>query len=94
MPFLDQKRYEASHSPADFFRSPYRPPSQDRTKPSAEWYKRIFPFNLTSKKDEESYTPLRDVDREDLDRDDILEEAEEEYEMLERDVAGPSGSRR
>jgi hypothetical protein len=53
----------------------------------------VFPFNLTSKEDGESYAPLRDVDREDRDREDILEEAEDEYEMLERDVAGPSGSR-
>lgn len=91
---LDQKRYEASHSPADFFRSPHRPPSQDRPKPSDGWYKRVFPFNITSKKDKESYAPLQDVDGYDRECDDILEDAEEEYEMLEHDVAGPSGSRR
>jgi len=54
----------------------------------------MFPSKFTSKEDEESYAPLRDSDRDDRDRDDILEEAEEEYELLERDAAGPSGSRR
>ncbi|KIM41184.1 hypothetical protein M413DRAFT_445884 [Hebeloma cylindrosporum] len=112
----DQKRYEVPPSPADFFRSPHRPPSLDRSRPSAGgWYKRVFPFNLESsskKKDDESYVPLRGVDGddrgrglddddgdgEDGDGEDGLEEAEEEYEMLEREgdggVAGPSGSRR
>jgi len=54
----------------------------------------VFPFNLNSKQDEESYAPLQDADRYDREGDDILEDAEEEYEMLERDAAGPSGSRR